>query len=41
MKYNLSNLKELEAEGLVTVSRGEIGIPDWDSLARYAAERSR
>lgn len=34
-------LKELETEGLVTVSRGEIGIPDWDSLARYAAERSR
>jgi len=32
-------LKELESLELVTLARGEIGIPDWDALDSYASSR--
>lgn len=35
------HLRELEALGLVQTGRAEIGVPDWDALAAYAAGRER
>lgn len=32
-------LKELEAMGLVAITRGEIAIPDWEQLSAFASER--
>ena len=32
-------LKELESGGLVTLARGEIGVPDWDALEKSASRR--
>jgi len=34
-------LKLLERLGLVIVGRGEVSIPDWESLASFASDRSR
>lgn len=34
-------LRELEEKGLVFTGRGEIGIPDWQSLADYASGRGK
>ena len=33
------HLKDLETLGLVSTGRGEIGIPDWESLASFALKR--
>jgi CRP-like cAMP-binding protein len=33
------HLRELELSGLVTLARGEIGIPDWDALSSAGGRR--